>query len=97
MKMKITRLLSLAFLVTIISVFSGFVFSYRAMEVFHSSYPPPRITLDNFKEPPQIAISNNALAFADIAWKTFVTLNWPANYDGSPLEKLGLAASWGKM
>lgn len=88
--MKIIRFLSLVFLVTIISVFSGFVVSYRAMEVFDSSYPPPLITLDNFKEPPQIAISNNALAFADIAWKTFVTLNWPANYDGSPIKEVAL-------
>lgn len=86
--MKIIRFLSLVFLVTIISVFSGFVASYRAMGVFDSRYSPPPITLDNFKELPQIAISNNALAFADIAWKTFVTLNWPANYDGSPIKQV---------
>ncbi|MCL1470663.1 hypothetical protein [Argonema antarcticum] len=87
--MKIIRFLSLVCLVTIISVFSGFVASYRAMGVFDSRYLPPPIKLENFKEPPQIPLSNNAFAFADIAWRTFVTLNWPAN-DARPLEELAL-------
>ena len=90
--MKIIRFLSLVFLVTIISLFSGFVASYRAMEVLDRRYQPPKIALENFKQPPQKVLfgSSKALDFADSAWKTFVTLNWPANDDGSPLENFVL-------
>jgi hypothetical protein len=85
--MKIIRFLSLVFLVTIISLFSGFVLSYRAKEPLDPKYQPPEITLQNFKELPEKAPSSNVFGFADLAWKTFVTLNWPANYEGRPLEK----------
>ncbi|HLO50052.1 MAG TPA: hypothetical protein VK211_16665, partial [Kamptonema sp.] len=85
--MKIIRFLSLVFLVTIISLFSGFVLSYSAKEPLDSKYKPPSITLENFKEPPEKTRSSDVFGFADIAWKTFVTLNWPANYEGKPLEK----------
>jgi hypothetical protein len=85
--MKIIRFLSLVFLVTIISLFSGFVLSYSAKEPLDSQYQPPGITLENFKEPPEKARSSDVFGFADIAWKTFVTLNWPTNYEGRPLEK----------
>jgi len=86
--MKIIRFLSLAFLVTIISLGSGFVLSYRAQEALDSRYYPPLpITLGNFKElPAKPPYPPNAISFADVAWKTFVTLNWPANYEGKPLE-----------
>ena len=87
--MKIIRFLSLVFLVTIISLFSGFVLSYSAQErELNILYPTPEITLENFKELPQMLNDNNdrkPYGFADVAWKTFVTLNWPAN-DGKPLE-----------
>ena len=88
--MKIIRFLSLVFLVTIISLFSGFVLSYSAKEVLNIGYKPPEITLENFQQPPQKVLFPNALDFADVAWKTFVTLNWPANDDGSPLENFVL-------
>ena len=52
-------------------------------------YNPPDITLENFKKPPEKVIFNDAFGFADVAWKTFVTLNWPAN-DGKPLEESAL-------
>lgn len=88
--MKIIRFLSLVFLLTIISIFSGFVLSSRAQGVLNIRYKPPEITLENFQQPPQKVLFPNALDFADIAWKTFVTLNWPANDDGSPLENFVL-------
>lgn len=87
--MKIIRFLSLVFLVTIISIFSGFVLSYSAKGVLDMRYHPPDITLKNFKEPPQKVLFSKAFDFADVAWKTFVTLNWPAN-DARPLEELAL-------
>lgn len=86
--MKIIRFLSLVFLVTIISIFSGFVLSC-AKGVLDIRYHPPDITLKNFKEPPQKVLFSKAFDFADVAWKTFVTLNWPAN-DARPLEELAL-------
>ena len=88
--MKIIRFLSLVFLVTIISIFSGFVLSYSAKGVLNIRYKPPEITLTNFQHPPQSVLFPKALDFADIAWKTFVTLNWPANDNGSPLENFVL-------
>ena len=88
--MKIIRLLSLVFLVTIISIFSGFVLSYSAKGVLNIRYKPPEITLENFQQPPEKVLFPKALDFADIAWKTFVTLNWPAKDDGSPLENFVL-------
>jgi hypothetical protein len=88
--MKIIRFLSLVFLVTIISIFSGFVLSYSAKGVLDTRYKPPAIALTNFQQPPQSVLFPKALDFADIAWKTFVTLNWPANDDGSPLENFVL-------
>jgi len=88
--MKIIRFLSLVFLVTIISLFSGFVLSYRAQGVLHTRYKPPEITLGNFQQPPEKVLFRDVFGFADIAWKTFVTLNWPANDDGSPLENFVL-------
>lgn len=84
--MKIIRFLSLVFLLTTISLFSGFVLSSRAQEPLGIGYQPPDITLENFKKPPEKAGSSNVFGFADIAWRTFVTLNWPANYEGRPLE-----------
>jgi hypothetical protein len=53
-------------------------------------YRPPDIALKNFKQPPQSVPGSDALDFADVAWRTFVTLNWPANYDARPLEELAL-------
>jgi|GEM_PF-1398282 len=88
--MKIIRFLSLVFLVTIISIFSGFVLSYSAKGVLNIRYKPPEITLQNFQQPPEKVLFPMALDFADVAWKTFVTLNWPANDDGSPLENFVL-------
>jgi len=88
--MKIIRFLSLVFLVTIISIFSGFVLSYSAKGVLNIRYKPPEITLENFQQPPQKVLFPKALDFADVAWKTFVTLNWPAKDDGSPLENFVL-------
>ena len=88
--MKIIRFLILVFLVTIISIFSGFVLSYSAKGVLNIRYKPPEITLKNFQQPPQSVLFPKALDFADIAWKTFVTLNWPTNDDGSPLENFVL-------
>ena len=87
--MKIIRFLSLVFLVTIISIFSGFVLFYSAKGVLDIRYHPPDITLKNFKEPPHKVLFCKAFDFADLAWKTFVTLNWPAN-DASALEELAL-------
>jgi hypothetical protein len=88
--MKIIRFLSLVFLLTIISLFSGFVLSSSAQEVLNIRYKPPEITLGNFQQPPEKVLFPKALDFADIAWKTFVTLNWPAKDDGSPLENFVL-------
>jgi len=88
--MKIIRFLSLVFLVTIISLFSWFVLSYRAQGVLHTRYKPPEITLGNFQQPPEKVLFRDVFGFADIAWKTFVTLNWPANDNGSPLENFVL-------
>jgi len=88
--MKIIRFLSLVFLLTIISLFSGFVLSSSAQELLNIRYKPPEITLENFQQPPQKVLFPKALDFADVAWKTFVTLNWPANDDGSPLENFVL-------
>lgn len=88
--MKIIRFLSLVSLVTIISMFSGFVLSYSAKGVLDIRYHPPDIALKNIKEPPQKVLFSKAFDFADLAWKTFVTLNWPANDDGSPLENFVL-------
>lgn len=85
--MKIIRFLILVCLVTIISVFSELVLSYSAKGVLSTLYKTPEITLAKFKDLPKKPVSSNAVGFADIAWKTFVTLNWPAGSDGSPLEK----------
>jgi hypothetical protein len=85
--MKIIRFLILVFLVTIISIFSEWVLSYNAKGALSPLYKTPDITSDKFKELPQKSVSPKTLGFADIAWKTFVSLNWPASSDGSLLEK----------
>ena len=89
--MKIIRLLFSVLLAIMISVFSGLWLPYTAKA--ESKLPPsipkvPDITLENFKDTPPSVPSFNAFGFTDIAWRTFVTLNWPANYDGSPLPNV---------
>lgn len=87
--MKIIRFLSVVFLVTIICVLSGFGLSYKAMTP-KMEERPLEIKFEEFEALPEKVDLNEAPDFANIAWRTFVTLNWPASYNGSPLEQVAL-------
>lgn len=89
--MKIINLLFSALLAIIIFLFSGpwLSFAAKADNKLPPSIPKvPEITLENFKNAPSSVPSFNVFGFTDIAWRTFVTLNWPANYDGSALPNV---------
>jgi len=97
---KTTRFLIPVFLAIIISVSSGFILSYTAKKAeakFVLIPKVPNLIADNFENPPTKLVSHEVLDVSDVAWKTFVTLNWPANYDGSSLKDkdkaIGMAPS----
>jgi hypothetical protein len=45
----------------------------------------PPLTLENYQKPPEMVDPDELLGFSDVAWRTFVTLNWPSDCNGIPL------------